>query len=184
MKFKKITFILGTLLFMISCSNDDDNGVTPCPEVINQGGMTIEGSDSNTYPYNNLKYSYMDREGKDNNGNFVYQFIYSNYDIENTSQVQDGYFLKFRITTPEDIPDGLFSLNNSVKTISDVETFYDYTPGGTIGRIDVSEMTVTFSNFDSCLNHEIAISFSDTDFSPGTTGNGSFSGKSNLYTIQ
>ena len=74
------------------------------------------------------------------------------------------YFLKFRITTPDDLPDGTFTLTDTTHTISDVETFYDFTVGGSIGRIDVTSMTVTFSNFDSCLNHEIKINFSDNEF--------------------
>ncbi len=166
----------------MSCSNDDDS-IEPCPEVENQSQMIIESPDLNVYTYD-MNYSYLDREGVNDDGHFVYQFIYSNYDIENISEVENGYFLKFRITTPEDIPDGAFTLNNPVKNISDVETFYDYTFDGEIGRIDVTDMTVTFSNFDSCLNHEVEVSFSDTEFSPGTIGNGVFNGKSNLYTIQ
>ncbi len=172
-----------SLLFIVSCSSSDDNSDS-CPEVNNYGDMIIEAPDFQVYAYNNLTYSYMDREGVDDNGNFVYQFIYSNYDIENVAEVEDGYFLKFRITTPDDIPDGTFTLTDATRTISDVETFYDFTVGESFGRIDVTSMTVTFSNFDSCLNHEIKINFSDNEFFPGTIGNGAFNGKSNLYTIE
>ncbi len=166
----------------MSCSSDDNS--EPCPGVDNYGEMIIEAPDLKVYAYNNLIYSYLDREDVNDNGHFVYELIYSNYDIENISEVENGYFLKFRITTPDDIPDGTFTLSDSVKNISDVETFYDYTFGGGIGRIDVTNMTVTFSNFNNCLNHKIEINFSDTEFFPGTIGNGVFNGKPKLYTIQ
>lgn len=171
------------VLVITSCSSSDDSS-DPCPAVNNYGDMLIEAPDFQVYSYNNLTYSYIDREGVNDDGNFVYQFIYSNYDIQDATQVEEGYFLKFRITTPDDIPDGTFTLTDTTKMISDVETFYDYTVGGAIGRIDVTSMTVTFSNFDSCLNHQMEINFSDNDFFPGTIGNGLFNGKSSLYTIE
>ncbi|MFV0237412.1 MAG: hypothetical protein ACK5HU_02600 [Flavobacteriales bacterium] len=169
-------------LLIVSCSSSDDK-LEPCLEVDNIGSMTVKGNDLKNYSYNNLTYSYMDREGVNANGNFVYEFIYSNYDIDAT-QVKEGYFLKFRIITPDHIPDGTFTLTDSIKTISHVETFYDFTPGESLGKIDVTNMSVTFSNFDDCLNHEIKVYFLDDEYPPGIEGNGVFVGKSNLYTIE
>ena len=68
--------------------------------------------------------------------------------------------------------------------IYDVDFFYDFTPGGTIGRFDISDMTLNFSDFDACFNHTVDMNFSDTDFFPGGIGNGSFTGQSELYTIE
>lgn len=174
------------LLFTLSCSSDDDSATASngCSELDNYGEMIIEAPDFEPYVYNNFKYSYIDREGVDNQGNSVYQFIYSNYDIENDTIVDEGYFLKFRIKTPDDLPDGTFSLSDPDKTISDVETFYDYSTGGGVGFVDVSRMTLTFSNFNNCLNHHVAIYFIDDDFFPGTIGNGQFDGTPKLYTIE
>ncbi len=181
---KSITKLCNFLLFFaVSCSSDDNGDPRGCPEVTNYGNMVIEAPDM-PYAYNNFTYSYMDREGIDSEGNFVYQFIYSNYDVENATTVEDGYFLKFRIKTPNDFPEGTFSLTDSDKTISDVETFYDYSTGKTVGFVDVTSMTVTFSDFDSCLNHNVIIYFSDNEFLLSTIGNGSFNGVSKLYTIE
>ncbi len=193
--FRVCLIVVMYIAVLFSCSSDDsaDDSTEDCPSVNNSGVLTIKETDGTEYVYNNISYCYLDIEEVDAKGNYVYEFIYSNYDVENTDKpITNGFRLRFKVVSEDSSLVGIYNLNNESNYISDVNVLYNYNTKisddgsqetTSVDELRVDSMLVDFMEFDSCLNSEVKFNLEDNEIVPESVIYGSFNGQTMLAEI-
>ena len=172
-----------SILAISSCSSDKDNNDFTCPTVESAGQVTIN-QNSVIHNFNNFKYSYIERESKNDDGSYTFEMVYATYDINSAKfdDIEKGARLIIKFTSPTALPSGAYSLNGTTNKITSANFVYrDETVA--YANLTIDEMSINFSGMTDCYAHTSTMTLKDSSATPAVTIQGGFSGAAVNSTI-